>query len=98
VRKENLKITGTFPKTYGMLTMTELAAYCNRHPTLLRRYYVLDLLPNPKATTYHARRTTRLFTQQEAEQIKRMFDTAEWGTFKKIEKRNRTKAAARKKR
>lgn len=71
----------------GLLTMGELAKYVGRHPQIVRRYFAEGLLPEPAYRIKHARKTTRKFTLQEAEAVKREFDNVHWGTFAKRRRR-----------
>ncbi len=74
-----------------LLTLDELATYVGRHPVQLRKYYAAGMLPEPKYRIVHARKTTRRFTIQEADRIRKDFQDAKWGTFAK-RKRNAQKA------
>jgi hypothetical protein len=66
-----------------LLTLEELASFVGRHPVQLRKYYAAGMLPEPKYRIQHARKTTRRFTLQEAERIRKDFQDAKWGTFAK---------------
>lgn len=91
-KKLPAKPIAPLPKTFGLMDMTQLAEYVGRHPTLLRKYYSQGILPEPKHRIAHATKTTRRFTIEEANAMKTLFDTMEWGTAAKI----RTRSAKRK--
>ncbi len=61
--------------------MAQLAQFVDRHPQVLRERYGEGVLPEPRHMIRGQGRTTRRWTLQEAETIKKIFDEVKWGDF-----------------
>ena len=73
-----------------LLTMAELARYVGRCHQVLRERYSEGVLPEPRHMLRGKVKTSRRFTLQEADMIKKIFDDRKWGDF--ATKRRRAKA------
>lgn len=75
------------PHPDHLYTLEEVAVYAGRSYFLLRMYYAQGLLPEPKSSVSHAKKTTRKFTLTEATQIKNFFRTIGHGSIRRAKER-----------